>query len=164
MKTSILSAFLFLIYLTAFPQVKHLVEGQSPGKGNVSDLDWMQGYWTGPGLGGQCEEVWMPTVDGQMIGTFRFWEDGKLIFSEFMHIIQEGDTFSLKLKHFGADLTPWEEKEKWTVFELIELGENTVYFDGLTVMRRESEMILYLTLTENGVQHTEEFHYQKGQL
>ncbi|UZD22087.1 DUF6265 family protein [Algoriphagus halophytocola] len=164
MKTSILATLLILTSFTAFPQVKHLVEGQAPGKGNVSDLGWIQGYWTGPGLGGQCEEVWMPALDGHMIGTFRFWNDGKLVFSEFMHLIQEGETLYLKLKHFGADLKPWEEKEEWTVFQLIEMGENVVYFDGLTMMRRSDELVIQLTLNDEENQHAEEFRYQRGEL
>ncbi|WP_339752784.1 DUF6265 family protein [Algoriphagus aquimarinus] len=103
----------------------------------------------------------MPAVDGSMIGTFRFWSEGKLVFSEFMHIVQEGETFSLKLKHFNADLSPWEEKEEWTTFRLVEVGENTVYFHGLTMKREGDEITLWLALTEGGVRTIEELKYVK---
>ena len=161
MKTLLIIPVVFLFATVSFSQVKTLEKDQTPGKGKVEDLSWIEGVWVGTGLGGDCEEVWMPAVDGQMIGTFRFWEDGKLVFSEFMNIVQEGETFSMKLKHFNPDLSPWEEKDKWTTFRLVEIGENFVSFSGLTMQRIGDEMILQLALTENGVRRIEEFKYTK---
>lgn len=156
----ILTVFLTFSHI-ATAQVRHLEPEQSPGKGNVKDLSWMVGYWNGTGLGGECEEVWMPAVDGQMVGTFRFWDDGKLVFSEFMNLIQEGESISMKLKHFNPDLSGWEEKEEWTTFRLIELSENKVWFDGLTIERVGDEMIYQLDLTENGEKTIAEFTFTK---
>lgn len=161
MKNLLIIPALFLFASVSFSQVKTLEKDQTPGKGKVEDLSWIEGVWVGTGLGGDCEEVWMPAVDGQMIGTFRFWEDGKLVFSEFMNIGQEGETFSMKLKHFNPDLSPWEEKDKWTTFRLVEIGENIVSFSGLTMQRIGDEMLLQLVLTENGVRKIEEFKYTK---
>ena len=152
----------FLLFASvSFSQVRSLEKDQTPGKGKVEDLSWIEGVWVGKGLGGECEEVWMPAIDGHMIGTFRFWEDGKLVFSEFMNIVQEGEIFSMKLKHFNPDLSPWEEKDQWTTFRLVEIGENFVSFSGLTMQRIGDEMILQLALTENGVRRIEEFRYLK---
>ncbi|MEB2777213.1 DUF6265 family protein [Algoriphagus sp. D3-2-R+10] len=161
MKKSLLSSILFFICFITFSQVKQLEKDQEAGKGNVSALNWLEGFWTGTGFGGECEEVWMPAVNGNMIGTFRFWSEGKLIFSEFMNIVQEGETFSLKLKHFNADLSAWEEKEEWTTFRLVEVGENIVYFHGLTMKREGDEIKLWLALTEDGVRTIEELKYVK---
>ena len=159
MKKSILTSLLLFTCFLVFSQVKQLEEGQEAGKGNIEDLGWLEGFWTGTGFGGECEEVWMPAKDGNMVGTFRFWSDGKLIFSEFMNIEQEGETFSLKLKHFNADLSPWEEKDKWTTFRLVGIEENTVYFHGLTMERKGDEINLWLALTEDGVRTIEELKY-----
>lgn len=145
-------------------QVRQLKPDQSPGKGKVEDLSWMVGYWSGPGFGGECEEVWMPAKDGHMVGTFRFWMDGELVFSEFMNLVQEGESVSMKLKHFNPDLSGWEEKEEWTTFRLIELGENKVWFHGLTIERIGDEMIYQLALTENGVETVEELRFTKKAL
>lgn len=161
MKNLLIIPALFLFASVSFSQVKTLEKDQTPGKGKVEDLSWIEGVWVGTGLGGDCEEVWMPAVDGHMIGTFRFWEDGKLVFSEFMNIVQEGETFSMKLKHFNPDLSPWEEKDKWTTFRLVEIGENIVSFSGLTMQRIGDEMLLQLVLTENGIRKIEEFKYTK---
>lgn len=160
--------YLVLAFLTisqfAPAQVRQLHPDQSPGKGKVEDLSWMVGYWSGTGFGGECEEVWMPAVDGHMLGTFRFWMDGGLVFSEFMNLVQEGESVSMKLKHFNPDLSGWEEKTEWTTFLLIELGENKVWFDGLTIERIGDEMIYHLALTENGVETVEELRFTKRAL
>uniref|UniRef100_UPI0025FCD590 DUF6265 family protein n=1 Tax=Algoriphagus sp. TaxID=1872435 RepID=UPI0025FCD590 len=88
MKNIILLPLFVLIVSPLFAQVKYLEKDQKPGEGNITDLEWLEGFWTGTGFGGECEEVWMPAVDGNMVGTFRFWSEGKLIFSEFMNIVQ----------------------------------------------------------------------------
>jgi hypothetical protein len=142
-------------------QVRQLEADQSPGLGNVEDLSWMVGYWTGTGLGGECEEVWMPAVDGHMLGTFRFWEGGKLVFSEFMNLVQDGASLSMKLKHFNPDLSGWEEKEEWTTFRLIELSENKVWFDNLTIEQIGDVMVYQLGLTQNGKRKIEEFRFAR---
>ncbi|HSF56357.1 MAG TPA: DUF6265 family protein [Algoriphagus sp.] len=164
MKTLVTLAIFLTISHFAAAQVRQLEPGQSPGKGKVEDLAWLVGYWTGPGLGGECEEVWMPAKDGHMIGTFRLWMDGKLVFSEFMNLVQEGESFSMKLKHFNPDLSSWEEREKWTTFKLIEIGEDAVWFHGLTIQRKGDELVFNLALTENGTRKIEEFRFTRKQL
>ncbi|MDF2158387.1 DUF6265 family protein [Algoriphagus sp. CAU 1675] len=156
---------LFLIFnQSLFSQVRQLEPEQPPGKANIEDFSWMVGYWSGPGLEGECEEVWMPAVDGHMIGTFRFWENGKLVFSEFMNLIQEGESISMKLKHFSSDLTGWEEKEEWTTFQLIELGNKKAWFNGMTIERDGEKLIIQVNISENGQQRIEKFNYSKNTL
>jgi len=161
MKTPLLIILFCLLAFPVFSQVKHLKEGEEPGIGKVEDLDWVVGYWSGTGLGGECDETWMPAIDGTMVGTFRFWQDGKLIFSEFMNLIQDGETFYLKLKHFNPDLSGWEEKDEWTVFPLVGVDENTIWFHGFTMKREGDKMALWLELTENGAKDLVEFSYKK---
>lgn len=63
MKSPLLT-FIFLFFaILSHAQVKTLEKNQTPGKGQVKDLSWMEGVWVGTGLGGECEEVWMPAVD-----------------------------------------------------------------------------------------------------
>ena len=162
------SSLFILVFLTishiSLSQVKNLEGDQAPGKGKVEDLNWLVGYWTGSGLGGECEEVWMPAKDGHMVGTFRLWEENKLIFSEFMNMVQEGESVSLKLKHFNPDLGGWEEKEKWTTFKLIEMGTQEAYFNGLTFKRSGDQLSIFLSLTQNGERKIEEFRFTKSAL
>lgn len=162
---SILPILLFLtISHFSMSQVKNLGKDQEPGKGKVEDLSWLSGYWIGTGFGGKCEEVWMPAEDGHMLGTFRFWDEGKLVFSEFMNMVQEGESITLKLKHFNPDLSGWEEKEEWTTFKLVEMGTNEAYFNGLTFKRSGNQLSIFLSLTQNGERKTEEFSFTKAEL
>ncbi|MFL0681923.1 MAG: DUF6265 family protein [Algoriphagus aquaeductus] len=162
---ALLPIFLFLtISHWSFAQVRQLAPGQNPGKGTVAEFDWLVGYWTGTGLGGDCEEVWMPEVDGHMIGTFRFWENGALVFSEFMNLVQDGESVTMKLKHFGADFLGWEEKEEWTTFELIELGKNKAFLNGMTIERKGDQLIFQVNISEGGEPKIETFTYTKKSL
>lgn len=157
-----LIALAFLFSATLAQEVKTLNEGEQPANGNIQDLEWVVGYWEGPGLGGECEEVWLPAKDGQMMGTFRFWNKGNLLFSEFFHLIQDGESLTLKLKHFGADLSGWEEKEEWVEFKLIEMGENVLYLDGLTMKRIGDQMKVWVSMgSKNGQTSIGEFTYTK---
>ncbi|MFD2203480.1 DUF6265 family protein [Shivajiella indica] len=130
---------------------------------SIYDFNWIVGYWEGTGLGGQCEELWLPPVDNSMIGTFRFFMDGVLIFTEYMHILEDDGKIFLKLKHFNRDLSPWEEKDIWTTFPFIKMEEHTAYFEGLTIQRDGDEMILYLSISSNGERRIEEFKYRKSE-
>jgi uncharacterized protein YndB with AHSA1/START domain len=99
---------------------------------DLSSLDWLVGRWVGTGLGGECEEVFLPPWNGSMTGTFRFASEGKVVFSEFFSLIQKEDGAVLRLKHFHPDMKSWEEKDDTTNFELIRIDKHTIWFDGLT--------------------------------
>ena len=99
-----------------------------------------------------------------MIGTFRFWENGKLVFSEFMNLVEDGESVTMKLKHFGSDLMGWEEKEEWTTFELIELGVNKAYLNGMTIERKGDQLIFQVNISDSGEPQIETFSYTKKSL
>ena len=99
---------------------------------DLSDIDWLVGRWVGTGLGGECEEVFLPPWNGSMTGTFRFASEGKIVFSEFFSLIQTEDGAVLRLKHFHPNMKSWEEKDDTTDFELIRIDKHTIWFDGLT--------------------------------
>ena len=157
-----------LIFVTishlSFAQVIQLSPDQNPGKGTIEEFDWLVGYWVGTGLDGDCEEVWMPAIDGQMIGTFRFWENGKLVFSEFMNLVSEGESISMKLKHFGKDLKGWEEKDEWTTFQLIEMGDQKAFLNGMTIERKGDLLIFQVNISNQGETQIETFTYTKKSL
>ena len=108
-------------------EILQLKDGLTQQKTALTKLSWLAGNWKGTGLGGNCDELWMPSGDSSMQGIFRFYEKGKLQFTEYMHIIQENDgTLAVKLKHFSADLSPWENKDDWTIFKLIKARKDEV--------------------------------------
>ena len=145
-------------------KVLNQIDQEEYSQGSLQDLSWIAGYWKGTGLGGVCDEIWLPQADNSMIGIFRYFVEDKLIFSEYMHIVEEDGEISLKLKHFNRDLSPWEEKENWTIFPFIKSEGQTAYFEGLTFQRNGDEMVLYLSLTTDGKSKIEEFKYKKSEL
>ncbi|MCL1075783.1 DUF6265 family protein [Shewanella dokdonensis] len=100
-------------------------------KVSIEDVAWIAGHWKSAGEGVVAEETWLPPLGGSMTGTFREVKNGEVEFYEFMTISEQGDSLSLKIKHFNPDLTGWEEKDKSVVFSLVTLDENTARFDGL---------------------------------
>ena len=155
-----------VIFKTLMAQdVLTLDEGIKQEKVAISQLNWLSGNWKGKGLGGDCEELWMPVNDNSMQGVFRFYENKKLQFTEYMHLIQEADsTLSIKLKHFNADLSPWEEKEKWITFKLIKVENQTAYFNGMTYQRKKNKLVIKLNMRHNEKKWTEEFVFYKAKL
>lgn len=114
-------------------EIKTLAEGASSPPASIDDVAWLVGHWKGAGLGGQSEEFFAPPLDGQMIGAFRQTKpDGSIMFYEFYQLLETGGSLALRIKHFNADFTGWEEKDDYVAFPLVAAEENAVYFDGLT--------------------------------
>ena len=88
-----------------------------------------------------------------MVGMFRLIKDGEPGFYEIFTLTQEGSTVLLRLKHFNADLTGWEEKDETVDFPLVALEKGQAFFDGLTYERRgPDEIQVYLAMrTKDGV-------------
>lgn len=164
--------FFFLIFLLIITlssnmnaqDVLKLEEGMEPGIGKLSDLSWMTGYWKGTGLGGDCDELWLPAVDNSMQGIFRFSKEGILNFSEYMLIVEENNSLTIKLKHFSRTLEPWEEKDKWVSFRLVKIEGQTAYFSGLTYRRENDVLTVSLRMKKNEETWTEEFRFVKSEL
>lgn len=144
--------------------VLHLKEGESPGKGNLSQLTWLEGYWTGIGFSGDSDEIWMPAVDNSMQGIFRYAKNDTLNFSEYIVIEELEESLVIKLKHFSRDLSPWEEKEDWTTFKLVKIKGQTAYFSGLTYHVEKKRLTIKLALKSNGKTRIEEFVYTKKKI
>lgn len=140
-------------------EVKTLEAGQTPGKATINQVSWLAGHWEGTGFGGNCNEIWLPAADGAMQGIFRFVLNDTLIFTEYMHLIEEDSSLTIKLKHFGKDLEGWEEKSEWTTFKLVSIENQTAYFHGLTYSVTGNKLLIRLTLKEGDQVYTEDFNF-----
>lgn len=98
-------------------------------------LGWLVGQWEGEGIrGAPALESWLPPMGGTMVGTFVQQEaDGAIMFTEHLYLMEENGTLALRLKHFNADLTGWEEKDDMLTFRLVALEECAAYFNALTL-------------------------------
>ena len=101
----------------------------------LSDVDWLVGQWAGTGIGGApAMESWLPPSGGTMVGTFvHEGGDGSIRFTEHLYLMEEEGTLVLRLKHFNADLTGWEEKDGMLTFRLIALEDCAAFFRSLTL-------------------------------
>jgi hypothetical protein len=118
-------------------------DGERPDA-EISDVAWIAGSWGGEALGGFAEEIWSSPRAGTMMGMFRMVKDGGLGFYEMLCISEEGGSLVLKLKHFNADLTGWEEKDETVDFPLVKLGVNEACFDGMTFRRSGDELQVFV--------------------
>jgi hypothetical protein len=105
----------------------------------LDDFTWIVGQWTGTGMGGTSEEMWMPPAGGAILGSFRQLQDGKVVFYEILTFAERDGTVVLRLKHFNADLTAWEEKGQVLEFPLLELTPTRAVFNAMTFTHDEKD-------------------------
>lgn len=114
-------------------EVRSLGADEKSPSATLADLNWLPGHWKGEGLGGASEEIIAPAAGGQMMGMFRQSEaSGELKFYEFYLFAETENSLTLRIKHFTPALHGWEEKHDYVEFPLVSLGDDAVYFDGLT--------------------------------
>lgn len=163
-----LSALLF--YSTSFLPAQdkltentlQLMEGAAGPPARVADFAWLEGHWQAEALGGTVDEIWSSPAAGTMVGMFRLVKDGEAAFYEIFTLTEEDETVLLRLKHFNADLTGWEEKNDTVDFPLVALEDGRASFDGVTYRRRgRDEMEVFLAMrTEDGVREVR-FAYKR---
>ena len=140
LKAKYFSAIILLIFLVlsfnAGAVERSNKEGESIMKEKaeitLDDISWLAGRWQGEAFGGICEEAWEKPSGPGMVGTFKLIAEDKIKFYEIMTITPDSSGPVLKLKHFNADLTGWEEKDEVITFSFIEAGENKIKFDGIS--------------------------------
>lgn len=136
--TGVLPAVLAVIALgtPALAQETRLGEAgfESP-PATLKQVDWLVGQWVGEGIqGAPAMESWLPPTGPTMVGTFVQETGGGIImFTEHMYLMEEAGTLVLRLKHFNADLTGWEEKGEMLTFRLVAIEPCAAFFNALTL-------------------------------
>lgn len=128
-----------------------LALGAKSPEATLADISWLAGHWAAPALGGEAEEIWSPPKAGSMMGMYRLVRDGRPVLYELLTLVEEGGSLILRLKHFGPDLTGWEEKEKTVDFRLVSVGEGSVHFEGMSFHREgDGKLNVYLAVERQG--------------
>jgi hypothetical protein len=98
-------------------------------------VDWLVGQWSGDGIGGApAMESWLPPTGNTMVGTFvQLSDGGEIQFTEHLYLMEVDGSLVLRLKHFNADLTGWEEKDGMVTFRLLDIEPCAAYFHALTL-------------------------------
>lgn len=117
----------------------------------VQDFAFIAGNWRGGVSGGLFDEQWSQPSADSMMGMFRYMENGKVKFYEFMAIEASPSGPVLHLRHFDPGLTGWEEKDAPVTFTVDSFTESQVVFvnaDKSTTLtyRRSSPQALAVVL------------------
>jgi Domain of unknown function (DUF6265) len=140
-----------------------LKAGEKSPPAAIADMAWLAGRWVGEALGGVSEEIWSEPRAGAMMGMYRLVRDGKPIFYELLTIVEANGSLMLRLKHFNADLTGWEEKLKTIDFPLVTKGERAIHFDGMSFHPKGNDALtVYLAINQkDGSVREETFTYKR---
>ena len=167
MKLLIVTVALFLVptgvTLGQIARTEHILgleEDSSSPAATLSDVEWLAGAWQGEAFGGTFEEVWTNPAYGSMVGLFKLINDGEPSIYEIQLLVEEGGTLIWKVKHFGSDFGAWEEKDHFESFPLVKVEPNTVYFDGLTLVREAEGLTVYLLVSSSGQYREETLIYK----
>lgn len=128
----------------AEPKTEHtfqLTKSEERPAATIEDAGWLVGSWTGTAFGQSFEEVWNPPSAGTMVGLFKLIGDEGVAFYELLLLSVEEGSLSLKVKHFNADFTAWEEKADFVNFQLVKKDQNALHFGGLSFYRRGDDSI-----------------------
>lgn len=113
-----------------------LAPGEDRPRATLEDARWLVGSWAGTAFGQKFEQVWNAPSAGSMIGLFKLHGDDGVSFYELLELRVEDDILSLKVKHFNADFTAWEDKEDYVIFRLVKKDDDALHFGGLSFYRR----------------------------
>ena len=130
--------------LAVEPHTEHtfrLSEGESRPAATLDDAAWLVGSWAGTAFGQRFEEVWNAPSAGSMVGLFKLVDGEEVSFYELLLITVEEGTLSLKVKHFNADFSAWEDKEEHVDFRLVRFSEDELHFSGISFYRRGDDRI-----------------------
>lgn len=141
------------------PRTEHTFKLDDPDRrpaASLADASWLAGSWTGEAFGKTFEEVWNPPSAGSMVGMFKLLDGDQVSFYELVLVVEEQGSLSLKVKHFNAGFSAWEEKEDYVDFRFIKSEDDAVHFSGISFYRiSDDEIHAYLVL-RNGEKIGEE--------
>jgi len=142
--TSFLLAFLALTGSASAqsPRTEHTFKLDDPENrpaATLDDVSMLVGSWSGEAFGSKFEETWNAPSAGSMIGFFKLFQDDEISFYELLLLVEEEGSVSLKVKHFSADFTAWEEKGDYITFQFIKTEEDAVHFSGISFYRIDED-------------------------
>ena len=133
-------------------QTEHTIKlapGEKSPPATLAAMKWLAGHWSGEAFGGVGEEMWSPAQAGSMMGMYRLIRNGKPVFYEFLTVIEENGSLMLRLKHFNADLTGWEEQNKTIDFPLVAVEKNgAVHFAGMSFHPKGDTLTIHLAIQQ----------------
>jgi len=159
MFTLTLMIFLAQVSLAQSQRTEHTFKLDDPGNrpaATLDDVSWLVGNWSGEAFGSSFEEGWNPPSAGSMIGFFKLMDGDAVVFYELLLLVEEEGSLSLKVKHFNADFTAWEEKADYVTFRYVKSDEDAVHFSGISFYRVDDDTLNAYIVMRSGDEVREE--------
>jgi hypothetical protein len=148
------------------PHTEHtfrLAEGEAPPTASLEDAAWLAGSWTGTAFGKRFEEVWNPPSAGSMVGMFKLFDEHGVSFYELLTMTVDDGRLILKVKHFNADFTAWEDKPDFVNFRLVKREPDALHFHGISFYRRGPDRIeAWIVMREGDTVSEHKLEYARG--
>jgi len=147
---------------TALAQSQHtehtfkLDDLESRPAASLDDVSWLVGNWSGEAFGSTFEEGWNPPSAGSMIGFFKLMDGDDVVFYELLLLVEEEGSLSLKVKHFNADFTAWEEKADYVTFRYVKSDDDAIHFSGISFYRIDEDTMEGYIVFRSGEEVREE--------
>jgi hypothetical protein len=126
-------------------------------------VSWLVGNWSGEAFGNTFEEGWNPASAGSMIGFFKLMDGDEVAFYELLLLVEEEGSLSLKVKHFNADFTAWEDKADYVTFRYVKSDDDAIHFSGVSFYRIDVDtMHAYLVLRSGEEISEEQLVYRRN--
>ncbi len=95
----------------------------------AEDLAFLTGTWRGQANGSVIEEVWSAPVEGDLMGMFRWFNpDASIRLYEMLSVAKHDDGLHMRIRHFNADFTAWEDKDSYVDCKLVSLDGTKAEF------------------------------------
>ena len=131
-------------------------------KATIEDVAWLAGSWTGEVFGSRFEEVWSQPSAGTMMGMYKVLGEDGVSFYELEMIVEVEGSLEMRVKHFSADFTAWEEKAEYLSFPLVKVDEDQIFFQGLTFERLDrNRATAYLVVSSGDSVREEVIDYRR---
>jgi len=136
-------------------------ENKAPGAS--PDLAFLAGHWRAEMGGGVIEEHWFPPVAGTTTGMLRWLApDGAVRMLELITIKPGDDGPVMLLRHFDADMQPWEdEKDGPFTAELASHAPGSIAFRP-TANARDAVRMTYESAGPDALRVTIDFRESSG--
>lgn len=133
-----------------------LAAGETRPTATLDDAAMLVGNWTGTAFGERMEETWSAPTGGSMVGTFKLFDGDEPAMYEIMLLTVEDGTLSLKVKHFNADFTAWEDKPDYVNFKLVKFSGDELHFGGISFYKRSDDTMDAYIVMRNGDEVSEQ--------
>ena len=144
------------------PHTYALGKDEAPPTATLSAAAMLVGRWEGDAFGSRFEETWNPPSGGSMVGMFKLYGPDGIAFYELMTVTVDDGALTLKVRHFNADFSAWEDKAEHVAFRLVGIEADALHFDGLSFYRLgDDELHAYLLMSSGEEVHEEKIVYQR---